>query len=73
MFLLHSSIAKLIIVQPQHLSKYEGTGADLPPDYAAPKERPDDLNLLPRLFVFGGDIYLLPDVAALFLSAPPFL
>lgn len=70
MFSLHSSIAKKIIVHAQHLAIYWSTGADFPPDYAAPIERPNDLILLPRLFVFGGDIYLLPDVAALFSLAP---
>ncbi len=63
MFLLHGSIANKTIVQAQQLPKYEGIEGQ-----CSSPERPGRFNLLPKRSVIGGDIFLLPDVAALFIQ-----
>tara|TARA_R110002110_G_scaffold50315_16_gene148977 strand:- start:1441 stop:1800 length:360 start_codon:yes stop_codon:yes gene_type:complete len=64
MFLLHGSIAKVVIVQSQQMGKYVFMKRRQRPS----KERPDGVILLPTPSVIGGDIVLLPDVVALFLA-----
>lgn len=68
MFLLHGSIAKLTVVQLQHLFNYKDM--DRLNDWFERKNR--GAHLLPSKSDFGGDISLLPDVVALFLP-PEFL
>lgn len=67
MFMLHGSIAKLIIVRVQHKPQYE----DMKRRQRPSTERPDRVILLPALSVIGGDILLLPDVVAPFLPPHP--
>ena len=62
MFLLHGSIANKSIVQMQKERKYE----DIERTQVLSQVRPDRFILLPKRSVIGGDILLLPDVAALF-------
>lgn len=63
MFLLHGSNANKSIVHPQQLPKYESIEG-----HCSSPERPGRFILLPKRPVIGGDIFLLPDVAALLLS-----
>jgi hypothetical protein len=62
MFSLHSSIANFIIVQVQHLS--DCLDIETPNWWLNQKTRKP--HLLPRQSALGGDIFLLPDVVALF-------
>ena len=64
MFMLHGSIANKSIVQPQKNTKYEGIERAI----VFSSKRPDRFILLPKRSVIGGDIFLLPDVAALFIQ-----
>ena len=66
MFMLHGSIANKSIVQMQKNTKYEG----IERAKVLSSKRPDRFILLPKRSVIGGDILLLPDVAALFPFQP---
>jgi hypothetical protein len=66
MFMLHSSIAHLIVVHLQHSSHIQLTEAQ----QCASAERSDSSSSSLSCLLFGGDILLLPDVAATSVLPP---